>query len=140
MNLDWKMASIIGMLIVLGLNTVIVASPLEVFFSVLIIPLFNWFANTLQWRILTGQWTYKSCIVAKISKYDDSVYYVVYCLTDGRVVSKYFFRGGAKSRADEYLKSLYSEIHKIIFEYASSGNRWGFFTSGISCVVSGFGK
>jgi hypothetical protein len=108
-NFDYKMASIIGMMVALGLNTVIVASPLVVFFSVLAIPLFNWFANALQWRSLTGQWAYKSCIVAKINKYNDSVYYVVYCLIDGRVVSKYFFRGGARWRAEEYLKSLYSE-------------------------------
>jgi hypothetical protein len=109
MNLDWKMASIIGMMVALGLNTVIVASPLVVFFSVLAIPLFNWLAHIISWRALTGQWTYKSCVVAKINEYDGSVYYVVYCLIDGKVVSKHFWRDGAKIRAEGFLKSLYSE-------------------------------
>lgn len=106
MWVDWKGASLVSIVFVLFTEMFDPQSPSFLFICVVCLIAVNFLLNRISWHMYSGQWALKSCIAQRVSEYDDSVFYVAHCLIDGKVVSKFFFGEGAKTRAQEYLKDL----------------------------------
>jgi hypothetical protein len=101
---DWKLASIIGMLVALGLNIVITATPLTVFVGTLVIPVFNYLLHLWGCKIVHGRLDNKAYIRKMEST--DRPSHVLYYTLDGENKSRYFFGDDAKENANEFLNKL----------------------------------
>ena len=101
-DFDWKLASIIGMLIALGINVVIVSSPLTVFIG--LIPLFNYLLHLWGCKIVNDKWDNKAYI--RKLHFTERPFYVLYYTLDGQGKARYFFGEGAEEGANEFLNKL----------------------------------
>jgi len=100
-DFDWKLASIIGMLVALGLNIVFEASALTVFIGLLVIPVFNYLLHLLECKIVNDKWGNKAYI-HKLC-FTERPLYVLHYTIDGE---DYFFGEDAKENANEFLNKL----------------------------------